>query len=280
MFRLFLFFVFGAVSQSVFSLEADSDQPAQIYADDIEFDFQTGVRTYIGNVTVEQGTRYIVADKLIANYDKEGNLTTANAWGNPARFKQRPDDKDIDTIGVGDEIIINQIENTLTLLQAAELTQGVNTARGENIVYNMNTDKLSIKGGQRGAQVATAGKGGTAPPPIKPRPTMDEAVANVSPEGGVAMTPESTMELDSESTTVTDSAAIGEATGLSEEDVDKAKQLAASSLKRTNDGRSRLIIMPKKEPKIVADKDELLDVVEEAIDDVVEDSASVVPATQ
>jgi lipopolysaccharide export system protein LptA len=280
MFRLFIFCMLGAVSQPVFSLEADSDQPAQIYADDIEFDFQTGVRTYIGNVTVEQGTRYIVADKLIANYDKEGNLTTANAWGNPARFKQRPDDKDIDTIGVGDEIIINQLENTLTLLQAAELTQGVNTARGENIVYNMNTDKLSIKGGQRGAQVATAGKGGAAPPPISARPTIEEAVANVSPEGGSAVTSESAVGLNPGSTTVTDSAVIGEATGLSEDDVEKVKQLAASSLKRTNDGRSRLIIMPKKEPKIVADKDELLDMAEEAIDDVVEDSASAVPASQ
>jgi len=275
MFRLFIFCMLGAVAQAVVSLEADSDQPAQIYADDIEFDFQTGVRTYIGNVTVEQGTRYIVADKLIANYDKDGNLTTANAWGNPARFKQRPDDKDIDTIGVGDEIIINQLENTLTLLQAAELTQGVNTARGENIVYNMNTDKLSIKGGQRGAQVATAGKGGTAPPPRSSRPTIDEAVANVSPESEPAVTAASTSTLKSDSTASIDSAAISEATGLSEDDVDKAKQLAASSLKRTNDGRSRLIFMPKKEAEIIADKDELL---EEAIDADDEGSVNAVPA--
>jgi lipopolysaccharide export system protein LptA len=280
MFRLFIFCMLGAVSQSVFSLEADSDQPAQIYADDIEFDFQTGVRTYTGNVTVEQGTRYIVADKLIANYDKEGNLTTANAWGNPARFKQRPDDKDTDTIGVGDEIIINQLENTLTLLQAAELTQGFNTARGENIVYNMNTDKLSIKGGQRGAQVATAGKDGTAPPPPSSRPTMDEAVAKVNPESGSTVTPESTSELKPESTAVVDPAAIGEAAGLSADDVDKVKQLAESSLKITNDGRSRIIIMPKKEPKVVADKESLLEDAEKAIDVIVEDSATAIPSAQ
>ena len=276
MFRLFVFYMIGAVSHSAFSLESDSDQPAQIYADDIEFDFQTGVRTYIGNVTVEQGTLYILADKLIANYDKDGNLTTANAWGNPAHFKMRPDDKDTDTTGIGDEIIMNQLENTLTLLQAAELTQGFNTARGENIVYNMNTDKLSIKGGQRGAEIATVGKGGTAPPPSRPRPVFDEPVSG-SDSGSMAKATSAT-----DSTAAIDPAMTGEALGSAEEGegAGKLKQLAGSALERTNDGRSRLIIMPKKEPKIVADKDSLPEKVEEAINIIVEDSATSVPSAQ
>lgn len=274
MFRLFIFCILGAVSQSAFSLKSDSDQPAQIYADDIEFDFQTGVRTYIGNVTVEQGSLYIVADKLIANYDKDGNLTTANAWGNPARFKQRPDDKDTDTTGVGDEIIINELENTLTLLQAAELTQGFNTARGENIVYNMSTDKLSIKGGQRGAEIATAGAGATAPPPSRPRPVFDEPVPTASSGSAAKEAPAI------EATAAIDPATSSETPGSAGGDTEKAKLRAETALKRTNDGRSRLIIMPKNEAKIVADKDDLLEKAEEAIDSVVEDSATTVPSAQ
>ena len=270
MFRIFIFCVLGAVSQTAFSLSADSDEPAQIYADDIEFDFKTGVRTYIGNVTVEQGTLLIFADKLVAYYDQEGNPTTANAWGNPARFKTQQDGKDTDTVGIGDEIIYNLLDNTLTLLQAAELTQGFNTARGENIVYNMETDKLSIKGGQRGAQIATAGKDGTAPAPIRSRPVFEEPV----PETMAETTPES--EPKSEVAAKTTASIEDDAKAA----VDKVAAAAGAVVQRNNDGRSRIILMPQKKPAMAADEEGLLGKAEQALDQINDDSGVAVPATE
>ena len=262
MFRIFIFCVLGAVSQAAFSLSADSDEPAQIYADDIEFDFKTGVRTYIGNVTVEQGTLLIFADKLVAYYDKDGNPTTANAWGNPAKFKTQQDGKDTDTVGIGDEIIYDLLENTLTLLQAAELTQGFNTARGENIVYNMETDKLSIKGGQRGAQIATTGKDGTAPAPTRSRPVFEGPVPEPEPKPEVA----------AEATVSVEDAAKAA--------VDKVAAAAGATVQRTNDGRSRIILMPQKKPAVAADEEELMGEVEQARDEINDDSGVAVPATE
>ncbi|MBT5031775.1 MAG: lipopolysaccharide transport periplasmic protein LptA [Proteobacteria bacterium] len=266
MIRIFIFCVLGAVSQTTFSLSVDSDEPAQIYADDIEFDFKTGVRTYIGNVTVEQGTLLIFADKLVAYYDKDGNPTTANAWGNPARFKTQQDGKDTDTVGIGDEIIYNLVENTLTLLQGAELTQGFNTARGENIVYNMETDKLSIKGGQRGAQIATAGKDGTAPALTRSRPVFEEPVPEIMPES------EPKSEVAAEATkSVEDDAKAA---------VDKVAAAVGAAVQRTNDGRSRIILMPQKKPAVVADEEGLLGKAEQALDEINDDSGVAVPATE
>lgn len=129
----------------VVALSSDRDQPAVIEADDVEFDFRSGVRTYRGNVSVVQGTLRIRSDKLIVKY-KDGKLQTATAWGNPARFNQRPDGKTEDVIGKGKKILLNETNNTLTLYTKASLTQGRDTAFGEVIIYDMAKDKLRVKG--------------------------------------------------------------------------------------------------------------------------------------
>ncbi len=127
------------------ALSSDRDQPAVIEADDVEFDFRTGVRTYRGNVSVVQGTLEINSDKLIVNY-KDGKMQDATAWGNPARFRQRPDGKQADVIGKGKKILLNEVKNTLTLYTKASLKQGSDTAHGEIIIYDMAKDKLRVKG--------------------------------------------------------------------------------------------------------------------------------------
>ena len=127
------------------ALSSDRDQPAVIEADDVEFDFRTGVRTYRGNVSVVQGTLQINSDKLIVNY-KDGKMQDATAWGNPARFRQRPDGKKDDVIGKGKKILLNEVKNTLTLYTKASLKQGSDTAHGEIIIYDMAKDKLRVKG--------------------------------------------------------------------------------------------------------------------------------------
>lgn len=154
------------VSMQVMALKSDRDQPAEIEADDIEFDFPKGIRTYTKNVLVIQGTLRLKADKLVGIY-KDGELVEATAWGSLARFKQRPDDKPEDVEGWAKKIIVDQQANTLTLIGKAALKQGIDTARGDTIIYNMATDKLQIKGG---AKLAGGGKAGAK----KPKRTIED----------------------------------------------------------------------------------------------------------
>ena len=86
--------------QTTFALDSDKDQPASVEADEVEYDFRTGVRTYKGNVIVEQGSLRITGDKLVVVY-KDDKLESATAWGNLASFKQRPEGKDQDVVGKG-----------------------------------------------------------------------------------------------------------------------------------------------------------------------------------
>jgi len=135
-------------------LASDRDKPAIVEADEVEMDFNTGQRVYKGNVIIEQGTLLIKGDKMIIKY-KDDQMETATAWGNPATFKQRPDNKDEDVLGKGRKIILNQIEDTLTLVTSASLKQGGDWANGEIIVYNMGTDKMTVKSTGPGKKAKT-----------------------------------------------------------------------------------------------------------------------------
>lgn len=140
------------------ALSTDRDQPADIEADDIEFNFKKGTRKYLGNVLAVQGTLKIKADKLTAKY-KGSELQQAKAWGSLARFKQRPDDKPYDVEGRAKEIIVNQVKNTMTLKGSASIKQGPDTVHGDIIVYNMATDTLNVQGNAKvGANKKPAAK--------------------------------------------------------------------------------------------------------------------------
>lgn len=150
------------LSTPSFALSTDRDQPANIEADDIEFDFKKGIRTYKKNVYIVQGTLRIKADSLITTYD--GNeLSMATATGSLAQFKQRPDDKPDDVEGWAEKIVVDQKNNIITLQGQAALKQGADTARGETIIYNMATDTLKVQGG---ANLKQAGEDGQAAPEI------------------------------------------------------------------------------------------------------------------
>ncbi len=120
------------------ALESDRDQPATIEADEVEFDFRNGTRTYKGDVVVVQGTLRITGDKLVIRYTEgDEQIETATSWGNPATFKQRPDGKDQDVYGEGNEIVLNEIENTLTLIENAVMTQAGNTGQPDRLRHGL-----------------------------------------------------------------------------------------------------------------------------------------------
>ena len=136
----------GLNALPVNALTSDRSKPATIDADEVEFDFRTGTRTYKGNVVVVQGTLKITGDKIVVQYDDSGQeIQTATSWGTPATFKQRPDGKDADVYGEGDTIVLNETKNTLTLIEDALMKQAGNTAQGKQIVYHMDTDKMTVQ---------------------------------------------------------------------------------------------------------------------------------------
>lgn len=146
-------------SAQALALKSDRDQPATIDADEVDMDFNTGVRVYRGDVVVQQGTLVINADELTV-YLKDDKLERAIAVGNPAVFRQRPDGKNHDVIGRGRRLELDEVNNIMTLKKRASVTQNKDTVNGELIVYNMATDKLQVRGGgQQAVEKTTTAEG-------------------------------------------------------------------------------------------------------------------------
>ena len=206
------------------ALKSDRDQPADIEADDIEFDFKNGTRTYNNNVLVVQGTLRLKADKLVALYSND-DLDKATAWGSLARFKQRPDGKPNDVEGWAKKIVVDQKNNTLTLIGRAALKQGSDTARGETIVYNMANDTLKVKGG---AKIGSSGKNGAAKPKRKIEDPFKDNSQGPASTGTKKVVPATSADDGSEAT--------------QESETEVSNEAQVEPLKA---GRSRLIIQPK-----------------------------------
>lgn len=218
-------------AQSVHALKTDRDQPADIQADDTEIDFKKGTRTFINNVIAVQGTLRLKSDKLIAVYN-DGELQKATMWGNLARFKQRPDGKPDDVQGWAKKIILDQQANTLTLVGKASLQQGLQTARGDTIVYNMATDTLKVNSGRFG----DGGQNGRVRP--------DKKIEDPFADDDLPPPPQPSSSSAAKVENANDDS-------KNKED-DKNKTTAAEPrVAPTTSGRSRLILQPRKKPKEV-----------------------------
>lgn len=154
------FILLISLAMPVHAYKSDTEQPATLDADEFDMDFQTGVRTYRGNVVYQQGSIRLYADELVA-YFKDGQLERAVARGNPAEFRQRPDDSDTDVVGVGLRIEINEVTQIVTLKDRAKVTQDLNTVTGKKIVYNMATEKVKVTSGDRKKPAQTSTQVGT-----------------------------------------------------------------------------------------------------------------------
>lgn len=213
--------IFSATS---FALSTDRDQPADIDADDVEINFKTGKRVFTGNVRVIQGTLRIKANKIVAQY-KDGELINATAYGSPAKFRQRPDGKPDDVEGEGKVIYVNEKNNTLTLKKNAKLKQGYDTARGKEIFYNMANDTLKVKGG---AGLGSGKKKNTA------AKQKDDAFFKDKPDSAT------TTQTTPESVPTASPSTLKSSDELPEKLILPKKQAT-----KTDNGRSRLIIVPK-----------------------------------
>ena len=211
--------VFLVSLNTAWALTSDRDQPADIEADDIEFDLKKGTRIFTNNVLVVQGTLRIKADKLEARY-ADGELQNVKAWGSFARFKQRPDDKPNDVEGWANKIVVNQKTNMLTLTGQAALRQGGDTVRGDEIIYNMSTDTLKVRGG------AAVGVSNNPNSTVKADPNKKLEDPFKKPPPSADKLPES---------------AISATRNVQQEASDDV-----TAPEPTRTGRSRLIIQPKK----------------------------------
>lgn len=133
------------VSTTLWALESDRHQPLKIVADTALIDEQDGTATYSGNVVLTQGTLKIAADKLKISTET-GKVSKVRAHGDPALFSQVPEPNQAEVIAKAqtiDYLVRNQI---LVLIRKASIVQGENIFRGEEIKYEIQSQRLQASG--------------------------------------------------------------------------------------------------------------------------------------
>lgn len=117
-------------------LSTDREQPMEIEADYVEIEDRLGVAVYRGNVVVTQGTIRFTGHTLTVTYTPGQEIKEALLEGQPATFKQRPDNEDTDMEGEALNMRYEVQKELVHLVRKAKVTQKGQTYTGHRMVYD------------------------------------------------------------------------------------------------------------------------------------------------
>ncbi len=128
------------------ALESDGEQPVNIEADSAIMDETQGVAEYEGDVVVTQGSIRILADKLTVYMDDDRALERITAVGNPAEFRQLPDDAEEYIRANARFMEYLEPKDLLNLKTDALVNQGKDRFSGDEITYNTKQHRVEARG--------------------------------------------------------------------------------------------------------------------------------------
>jgi len=129
------------------SLPDDSQQEIRIASDQASLDKLKGEVIYSGNVKMQQGSLNIEAEKVTLVRSSNG-VEKIVAQGKPARYSQVISENEGKTLAYGETIIYNTQTEQLTLLNNAGLEKQGNLFSGDKIVYLINEQKVKAESPQ------------------------------------------------------------------------------------------------------------------------------------
>ena len=134
------------ISNAVFALPSDRQQPINLVADKATFNEKTGVNTYTGNVIIDQGTMRLQAGTIVAQLNANKQIQTITATGSPARFQQKTDAAKGLAKGNAQKIVYNAESGIITLTGNAFLEQDGSSIKGAVLRYSMNKGDIEALG--------------------------------------------------------------------------------------------------------------------------------------
>jgi len=143
------------LSSQAFALSTDQDQPVYIDSDSQQLDMQSNKVTFLGEVKLKQGSININADKVIVTRDPEdGSIREIEGYGDLATFSQLTDDGKT-LYGEAKELYYVMVDDQLTMIDQAMLSQDDSVIRGTKIRYKISSQKLIADGKEKGDRVST-----------------------------------------------------------------------------------------------------------------------------
>ena len=137
-----------------FALSEDAKQPIEIEAESVIVDETSGFNEFSGNAEVRQGSLLMTAE-LIQVQTNAGGVETMKATGtleNPAKYIQSQENQARFIEATATLITYDVNEGMIFLVGNAYLIQGFDSFSGDTLTYDINNDKVIVKGSEDGTK--------------------------------------------------------------------------------------------------------------------------------
>ena len=138
------------------ALSTDKDQPIEVEADEAELDDLNNVSVYRGNVIVRQGSIHMTGDIMTVYSTGEDELDHIILEGNPATYKQLPDNSTVHDQAKALRMEYYELKNLVVLIRDAWVKQDTSTLVGERIEYNTELSRVKAWSGPKDGKSETA----------------------------------------------------------------------------------------------------------------------------
>lgn len=139
-------------STFAFALSEDAKQPIEIEAESVIVDEASGFNEFSGNAEIRQGSLLMTAELIQVQTNAEG-VETMKATGtldNPAKYIQSQENQARFIEATATKITYDVNEGMIFLVGNAYLIQGFDSFSGDSLTYDINNDKVIVKGSEDG----------------------------------------------------------------------------------------------------------------------------------
>ena len=150
----FLILLIAFVASLVFALPEDAKQPIEIEAQSVVVDETTGFNEFSGNAEVRQGSLLLLAELIRVQTDNEEvvSMIAKGSLEKPAKYIQSQENQARFVEATATLITYDVDEGMIFLVGNAHLVQGFDSFSGDTLEYDINNDRVIVKGNKYGTE--------------------------------------------------------------------------------------------------------------------------------
>ena len=140
------------LSTYTFALTEDAQQPIEIEAESVMVDETAGFNEFIGDAEVRQGSLVMTAEiiQVQTNADGVETMIAKGTPDQPAKYIQSQENQARLIEATATLITYDVNDGMIFLVGDAYLVQGFDSFSGDSLTYDINNDKVLVKGSEDG----------------------------------------------------------------------------------------------------------------------------------
>ena len=142
------------LSTYTFALTEDAQQPIEIEAESVMVDETAGFNEFIGDAEVRQGSLVMTAEiiQVQTNADGVESMIAKGTPDQPAKYIQSQENQARLIEATATLITYDVNDGMIFLVGDAYLVQGFDSFSGDSLTYDINNDKVLVKGSEDGTK--------------------------------------------------------------------------------------------------------------------------------